>query len=121
MKKHLTTLAMVLLCGAGTVSFSSCAGPYGPLGPGAGPPGPRSHYEWVPEYRNPDGVLIRGHWKYVGPSRSDREWIPGHYDRFGHWQDPRWRPVPRDPRGGGVWVPGRLGPRGLWIEGYWRY
>jgi len=113
MKKRSKMVRTVLLCGALSLPLASCVATYGP-------PGPRAHYLWVPEYRTWDGVVIYGHWKYTGPSSADREWIPGHYDRYGKWQKERWYRIPPS-RKGGVWVPGHYGPRGRWIEGHWRY
>ncbi|MBM3163395.1 MAG: DUF3300 domain-containing protein [Chlorobi bacterium] len=113
MIKNLSRVKMLLLCGALSFPLASCVATYGP-------PGPRSNYAWVPEYRTYDGAVIYGHWKYVGPAYSDREWIPGHYDRYGKWQKPRWYRIPPSHKGG-VWVPGHYGPRGIWIQGHWRY
>lgn len=30
-------------------------------------------------YTTPAGVIIHGHWKYVGPPQRHRIWIPGHW------------------------------------------
>jgi hypothetical protein len=100
-----------LLCAAMSLALGSCVSTY--------PPGPKAHYRWVPQYTTYDGVIIHGHWNYVGPPQPDRVWIPGHYDRYGKWDKGNWRKI--HPRGkGSVWVPGHYGPRGTWIEGYWR-
>jgi hypothetical protein len=76
-------------------------------------------YIWVPEYRTYDGAIIYRHRNYIGPRRRDREWLPGHYDNRGRWQEARWNRID-PPRGNAERIPGRYGPRGTWIEGSWR-
>ena len=52
-------------------------------------PGP--HFVWVERYTTPAGVIIHGHWKYVGPPQRHRIWVPGHYNRYGRWIPGHWR------------------------------
>ncbi len=84
------------------------------------PARPGSDFVWVAPYRTPTGILIRGHWKYVGPQRHRMVWVPGHYNPHGDWIPGRWKKL-SSPRKGAYWVPGHRTPRGRWIRGHWRY
>lgn len=52
-------------------------------------PGP--NFVWVERHVAPSGVIVPGHWKYVGPHKSHRVWVPGHYNRHGRWIPGHWR------------------------------
>ena len=52
-------------------------------------PGP--NFVWVERYTTPSGVIIHGHWKYVGPPQRHRVWVPGHCNRHGRWVPGQWR------------------------------
>lgn len=86
----------------------------------ARPPKPGPHFVWVVPHTNPAGVVVRGHWKYVGPVGSEKTWIPGHYNANGVWVLGRWKPLGKAPRRSAVWVRGHRGPHGRWIRGRWR-
>jgi hypothetical protein len=83
------------------------------------PPKPGPDFVWVDEHRTPDGTIIEGHWKYIGPNTPGKTWIPGHRERNGEWIPGHWKDIPR-PKKGGVWVPGHYGPKGRWIPGHWK-
>ncbi|UZJ37247.1 hypothetical protein [Prosthecochloris sp. SCSIO W1103] len=84
------------------------------------PAEPGSDFVWVAPYTLPRGVLIPGHWKYVGPPRHRMVWIPGHYNHRGDWVTGRWKKL-KPPKDGAYWVPGHRSPTGRWTPGYWRY
>ena len=93
------------------------------IGPGcshARPPKPGPNFVWVPPHTTPDGVFIRGHWKYAGPPVPGKIWVPGHYNAAGEWVPGHWKYREGPPRKGAVWVPGHFGPGGKWIPGHWR-
>ncbi|UZJ38666.1 MULTISPECIES: hypothetical protein [Prosthecochloris] len=52
-------------------------------------PGP--DFVWVERYTTPAGVVVYGHWKYVGPPQRHRVWVPGHYNPHGRWVSGHWR------------------------------
>ncbi len=57
----------------------------------ARPPKPGPNFVWVPRHRAPNGVMIRGHWKYIGPPvTSGRHWVPAHYNKKGVWIPGHW-------------------------------
>lgn len=82
-------------------------------------PGP--HFVWIEPHTTVDGTLIRGHWKYTGPSKANKVWVMGHYNSEGEWVLGHWKLLghPR-PHKGAIWVPGHHGPKGRWIPGHWR-
>ena len=80
---------------------------------------PGSDFVWVVPHSTPGGVLIPGHWKYIGPPRHGRVWVPGHYNRRGDWISGRWKRI-GSPRKGSYWVQGHRTSSGRWIPGHWR-
>ncbi len=85
----------------------------------AAPPRPGPNFVWVAPHTNQNGVYIHGHWKYVGPTLSDKVWVQGHYNKNGKWVAGHWRKLGPSKQGK-TWVPGHRGPNGRWIPGHWR-
>ncbi len=56
----------------------------------ARPPKPGPNFVWVPRHRAPDGRIIPGHWKYIGPVKRGRHWVPGHFNKRGVWVPGHW-------------------------------
>ncbi|MEC9487418.1 MAG: hypothetical protein UMU76_07945 [Prosthecochloris sp.] len=82
-------------------------------------PGPG--FVWVAPYTVSSGVVIRGHWKYVGPPQRQRVWVPAHYNRRGHWVRGHWKALKAPRHRNAVWIPGWRTPSGRWHPGHWRY
>ena len=59
---------------------------------------------------------VRGHWEYVGPTKSGYTWERGRWSA-NRWMRGHWR---RNERPGRTWVDGHRGKRGDWIPGHWR-
>ncbi|HED30180.1 MAG TPA: hypothetical protein ENN50_00490 [Prosthecochloris aestuarii] len=108
-----TKLPLVMLCLAMALPLESCVV--------SQPARPGRNFVWVTPYTAPGGVVIHGHWKYVGPPQRNRVWIPGHYTRNGHWVRGHWKTLKQPRRHGAVWVPGWRTPDGRWHSGHWRY
>jgi hypothetical protein len=83
------------------------------------PPRPGPNFVWVAPHTNQNGVYIQGHWKYVGPSRSDKVWVQGHYNKNGKWVAGHWKKQGPSKKGK-TWVPGHRAPNGRWVPGHWR-
>ena len=56
----------------------------------ARPKRPGPDFVWVAPHKGPGGVIIPGHWKYVGPPKPGRVWVPGHYGPGGKWVPGHW-------------------------------
>ena len=81
MDKVKSILIAILL--AFSFLFISCAQ--------ARPPKPGPHFVWVPKHIGPNGKVIPGHWKYVGPPLpAGKHWVPGHFNKYGIWVPGHW-------------------------------
>jgi hypothetical protein len=45
----------------------------------AKPPKPGPESFWVTSHTKPDGTVVPGDWKYGGPSKNGKVWVPGHH------------------------------------------
>ncbi|MCG8344290.1 MAG: hypothetical protein MI685_03885 [Chlorobiales bacterium] len=81
---------------------------------------PGYDFIWIAPHKAPGGILIPGHWKYVGPPRHRMAWVPGHYNRYGRWIPGHWKKL-YPPRRGAYWIPGHRAHYGRWVPGHWRY
>ena len=84
----------------------------------ARPPKPGPNFVWIAPHTNAAGILVPGHWNYIGPANNKKVWVPAHYNKFGkmvpgHWSN---RPYKKNK----VWVPGHHGPKGRWIPGHYK-
>jgi len=128
MSKRFGTVLTAVLVVTGMIVGPALAGPSPDRPPRPGPeyrwvsghwvhvPAPQNTV-WVAGHTGPGGSWVAGHFKYVGPAKPGRVWIPGHWEGD-TWVRGYFRLVKRPNR---VWVAGHAGPDGRWVRGYWRY